>query len=137
MRLPKTDELLETPSDDDAQSRRCRTALSIGTFNVFVDDLEPIVLAPLPHRKIRAVDDIGVVERSERDGDHIGEVAAAVMNGGAAFGAEMIGGRLPAVGGAGPFFRHAFDFDAFGRPARLHGKCAAGALLAGEAVADR
>src|SRR5947209_20197279 len=133
MRLPKTDELLETPSDDDAQSRRCRTALSIGTFNVFVDDLEPIVLAPLPHRKIRAVDDIGVVERSERDGYHIGEVAAAVMHGRAALRAEMIGGRLAAVGGASPLLRCALDGDAFRGPARLHRKGAAGALLAGEA----
>src|SRR5947208_1768586 len=106
-------------------------------LDVFVDDLEPIVLAPLPHRKIWAVDDIGVVERSERDGDHIGEVAAAVMYGRAALRAEMIGGRLAAVGGASPLLRCALDGDAFRGPARLDREGAAGALLAGKAVADR
>src|SRR5260221_1614031 len=105
-------------------------------LDVFVDDLKPIVLAPLPPRNIGTVDDIGIVERAERDGDHVREVAAAVMHGRSAFRAKMIGAGLAAVGGAGPRLGRAFDLDAFGGPAQLGGKYPAGPLLAGEANAD-
>src|SRR4051794_23340473 len=49
----------------------------------------------------------------------------------------MIGRRLAAVGGPRPLLRHPLDLDAFRGPARLGRKGAAGALLAGKAVADR
>src|SRR4029079_1737059 len=97
----------------------------------------PIVLAALPDGIIRTVDDIGVVEGAERDGDQLGIVAAAIIDGRAALRAEMIGRGLAAVGRPGPCFGLAFDLDAFGRPAGLGRESAAGALLAGEAVADR
>src|SRR5438067_510680 len=106
-------------------------------LDVLIDDLEPVVLAPLPHRIIGTVDDIWVVERAERNRDHVGEVAARIVNRRTAFRAEAVGGSLPAVGGAGPFLRNAVGFHAFHRPARLRGEGAAGALLASEAMAHR
>ena len=48
-------------------------------LDVFVDDLKPIVLAPFPHRIIRAVDDIRIVERAKRDRDQLGEIASAII----------------------------------------------------------
>src|SRR5206468_1024974 len=91
---------------------------------------------PLPDRKIGTVHDIGIIECAERDGDHVGEVAAGVMDGGTAFRAEAVGRGLAAVGGAGPFLRDPLDLDAVSQPARLHRESAAGALLTSEAMTD-
>src|SRR4030095_17216843 len=55
----------------------------------------------------------------------------------AALGTEMIGGLLAAIGGADPLLGLALDLKAFPFPSRLGGEGAAGALLAGQAVADR
>src|SRR4029450_6181210 len=49
----------------------------------------------------------------------------------------MIGGLLAAIGGADPLLGLALDLKAFPFPSRLGREGAAGALLAGQAVADR
>src|SRR3954469_8379112 len=106
-------------------------------LDVGVGDVQPVVLALLPDRIIRAVDDIRVVQRAERDGDELGEIAPAVIDRRAAFGAEVIDRRLAAVGGALPLLRLALGLDAFGRPPCLRRERAPCSLLAGKAVTDR
>src|SRR5689334_9234126 len=93
----------------------------VAPLDVLVDDLEPVMLATLPDGIIGAVDDIGVVECAERNGDDVREVATAVVHGRAALGTEMVGRLLPAVGSPGPLLRFAFDGDTLFRPARLGG----------------
>jgi hypothetical protein len=78
-----------------------------------------------------------IVERAKGNCDQVRIIAAAVVNGRAALRAEVVGRGLAAVGRPGPLPGRTLDLDAFGRPARLGGEDAPGALLAGEAVTDR
>src|SRR4249919_2335534 len=105
-------------------------------FDALAENVDPAVLPPLPHRIVDGFE-IGIVERAERDRHQVGKVATAIIYRRAALGAEMIGGLLAAIGGADPLFGLAFDLNALRLPSRLGGEGAAGALLAGEAVAGR
>src|SRR4051812_42689250 len=103
-------------------------------LDVIPEDFKPIMLALLPHREA-GTGEIRIVECAQRNRDHVGEVAAAIMHSRPAFGAEMVGRGLTAVGRAGPLLRRAFDVDAIRRPPRLDRERAARALLAVEAMA--
>src|SRR6476469_6895761 len=99
------------------------------------------MLAILPHREARA-GEIRIVERAERDGDHVGELrvdgrtGVAIMYVRPAIRAEMEDAAVPAVGDNVVGFRLALDADLLGWPARLHRERAAAAFLAVEAMAD-
>src|SRR5687768_3667230 len=106
-------------------------------LDLIAQNLNPLVLALFPHRESRR-GKMRVGERSERDGDLPVELALdRVMDGRAAFGAEMMGDPVAAVGEMGPDFRLAFDRHLPGGPARLGAERAPGPLLAVEAMAHR
>ena len=97
-------------------------------------DPEPFVLAFLPHRDGRG-NKIGVVERTERDGDGVGNAVVRIIYGRAAVGAE-VEVRRTIVAGGGEGVGVAGDGHLVGGEADLRGKGAAAALLAIEAMAD-
>src|SRR5678816_2584430 len=105
-------------------------------FYALAENVDPAVLALLPHRIVDGCE-IRIIERAERDCHQLGKVAAAIIDCRAALRTEVVGGLLAAIGGADPLLGLALDLKAFPFPSRLGGESAAGALLAGEAVASR
>ena len=105
--------------------------------DVVPKDLDPFMLAFFPHGEFGR-GGIGIVERTQRDGDQPVELAVdLVMDVGAALRAELEGDPVAAVGDKLGPFRLALDRSLVDRPARLHGEGAARALLAVEAMANR
>ena len=97
-------------------------------------DLEPFVLAFSPHRDGRG-DEIGIVERAERNGDGAGNAVVRIIYGAAAVGAEMkVRRAIVAGGGVGPGLAGGGHLG--GGETDLRGERAAAALLAIEAMAD-
>src|ERR671913_123626 len=105
-------------------------------IDVLAEDLDPVMLSLFPNREAR-LQEVGVVERAQRDRDQSVELAVdLVMHVGPAFRTEVERGSVAAVGYLHKAFRSTFDRHLLCRPARLHGKGAARTLLAVEAVAD-
>ena len=98
-------------------------------------DFEPFVLALLPHRD-GGGDEIGVVERAQRNGDGVGDAVISVINGRAAVGSE-VEVRLAVFAGGDVDFGFAGSGHIGGGEADLCGERAADALLAIAAMADR
>src|SRR4029450_2989954 len=106
-------------------------------LDVVAQNLDPVVLALLPDREF-GLEEIGVVERSKRNGDQTVELAFDdIMHGRAAVRAKVMGDLIAAVGKVHPALRIALDRHQVDRPAGLGAEGAAGALLAIEAVANR
>ena len=97
---------------------------------------EPFVLALFPNGN-GGCDEIGVVERAERDGDRVGDAVVVIIYGRSAVGAEVEVGRVAAVAGVGPDFGLAGDGHLLGGEADLRGEGATAALLAIEAMTHR
>src|SRR5688572_27043113 len=106
-------------------------------LDLCADNLNPLVLALFPDGK-GGGREIGIIEGADGNGDQTVELALdRIMDARAAPAAKMMGDPVAAVGEVGPDLRLPLDRHLAGRPARLDGKCAAGALLAVETVADR
>ena len=58
------------------------------------DQLDPVVLALFPDGELRA-GEIRVVEQPESNCDHVGKIAAGVMNCRSALGAKVVGDPWP------------------------------------------
>lgn len=98
-------------------------------------DFEPFVLALLPHRDV-GHEKIGIVERTQCDGDGVGDGVVGEGDGCAAIGAE-VEVRRPVFAGGGVGFELAGHGHLSGGEAHLRGEGGAAALLAVEAMADR
>jgi hypothetical protein len=105
------------------------------------EDFDPVVLAAFPHREC-GLEEKGIVERAERDGDEVVELVVElaldlVIDVGAALGSEVERRAVAAVGDLDEGVRPALDRRLPLRPPRLDRERAARALLAIEAMADR
>jgi hypothetical protein len=120
-------------ADDSGQFVRIA---SVRMRNFTSRDLNPAMLAAFPNGKMRRPES-GVSESAYRNGDKIGKIAAAIMNGRSAFRTEMISHSMTTICGPDPAFGIAFGADLVYRPTGLDREDTARTLLAGEAMTDR